>query len=128
VIPEKHVSVALESISCGNCGIVFAVPDWWIAGRRAGTEGNNEFWCPNGHNRIFVENELTRTKRKLAIAERQREWAEQRATKAERKAKRLTKRVVNGVCPACQRSFENLRRHMQTKHPQLALPDPEKTT
>lgn len=117
-----HRSAALESLTCGNCGIIFAVPDYWLEGRRNGTEGNNEFWCPNGHNRVFRENELTRTKRKLEIAERQRQWAEERATKAERSAARLKRRVANGVCPACQRSFQNLKRHMATKHPQLALP------
>jgi hypothetical protein len=27
-------------------------------------------------------------------------------------------RIGNGVCPCCNRSFTNLRRHMTTKHPE----------
>lgn len=43
------------------------------------------------------------------------------ALETERKAKaRLKKRVANGVCPCCTRSFTNLRRHMATKHPNHA--------
>jgi len=33
-------------------------------------------------------------------------------------AKQLRKRVKNGVCPCCTRSFENLREHIKTKHPE----------
>jgi len=32
------------------------------------------------------------------------------------KAQRKLKRVHRGVCPDCNRSFENLARHMHTKH------------
>jgi hypothetical protein len=118
----KYISTALEALTCGECGIPFAVPDFWLQGRRDGVEGENRFYCPNGHSRVFRENALERTKRKLEVAERQRQWAEERATKAERAHARLQKRVANGVCPACQRSFQNLKRHMASKHPQLALP------
>lgn len=30
---------------------------------------------------------------------------------------KIKKRVHNGVCPCCNRSFVNLRRHMKNKHP-----------
>jgi hypothetical protein len=33
---------------------------------------------------------------------------------------KLRKRIKNGVCPCCTRSFTNLRRHLQTKHPEYA--------
>lgn len=33
------------------------------------------------------------------------------------KLKAQTTRVKNGVCPCCNRSFQNLKRHMNTKHP-----------
>lgn len=32
-------------------------------------------------------------------------------------ATRITKRAKAGVCPCCNRSFENLRRHMASQHP-----------
>jgi dsDNA-binding SOS-regulon protein len=34
-----------------------------------------------------------------------------------RKKKQLA-RVHNGVCPCCNRTFQNLLRHMETKHPE----------
>jgi hypothetical protein len=59
-------------------------------------------------------------------------WADNRRrnaeneTEAERRSKaaykgQLTKvrrKVANGSCPCCNRHFENLQRHMQTKHPE----------
>jgi hypothetical protein len=30
---------------------------------------------------------------------------------------RTKKRAASGVCPCCRRSFKQLRRHMQNKHP-----------
>ena len=34
------------------------------------------------------------------------------------KRKRLEKRVHNGVCPHCRRSFANVQRHMARQHPE----------
>ena len=36
------------------------------------------------------------------------------------KAEKQLKRVHNGVCPCCNRSFQNLQKHMKTKHPEIA--------
>jgi len=36
---------------------------------------------------------------------------------------RIKNRVANGVCPCCKRSFTDLRRHMETKHPKYAETD-----
>jgi DNA repair exonuclease SbcCD ATPase subunit len=33
---------------------------------------------------------------------------------------KLRNRVGKGVCPCCNRSFENLKRHMVSKHPDYA--------
>jgi len=32
---------------------------------------------------------------------------------------RMKSRAANGVCPCCKRSFQNLKRHMTTKHPKF---------
>jgi hypothetical protein len=29
----------------------------------------------------------------------------------------MRKRIQSGVCPCCNRTFENLGRHMKSKHP-----------
>lgn len=38
------------------------------------------------------------------------------------KRRKIEKRVANGVCPCCNRTFEDLARHMSTKHKDYALP------
>jgi hypothetical protein len=43
-----------------------------------------------------------------------------RATVAETKARNLRKRVGNGTCPCCHRTFRQLAAHMQNKHPDYA--------
>ena len=52
-----------------------------------------------------------------------REAAEQRALRMQgerdqvaKAHKRMRTRVMNGVCPCCNRTFQNLLRHMQTEH------------
>lgn len=93
------------------------------------------FWCPAGHSQIYLgETEEAKLKRQLEaqIAEtnKQRKAAEElsndlfdatfRAEQEKKKRKRAEKkllRVYNGVCPCCNRTFQNLHSHMQTKHP-----------
>lgn len=53
----------------------------------------------------------------------QRERAEQleKRRRAEKAAKtRLKNRVARGVCPCCNRHFDNLQRHIQHQHPDFA--------
>ena len=112
-----------------ECGISFAVPSWWESGRR---ETHAEFFCPNGHSlsyRAESESEKIRRDRdRLAqrLAERDDEIKRQRELRQgiERQlvatrgvVTRIKNRVSKGVCPCCNRTFENLHRHMNTKHP-----------
>src|SRR5215472_732280 len=124
--PAPLVSTQLERLSCGHCGIVFAVPAFWLKGREDGVEGENSFYCPNGHCRVFRDNALVRARKELEQKEQQIAFLERSVKNRDgtiaAQRGQLTKiknRIQNGVCPACQRSFQNLRRHMQTKHPQL---------
>ena len=114
---------------CLSCGVVFVVPSIVYQNQR--TIGGYHY-CPNGHNQGWDKNgsELGRLRRErdwLAqqIAQRDDEardlrtqWAAaEDALKREQKARqRMEKRVQNGVCPDCNRSFSNLARHMASKH------------
>lgn len=121
--------------ACGECGIVFFVPDWWQKERR---NDHKSWYCPNGHCRVFkAESEAEQLRKQLDQEKKRREWAETRrdeyersnvalrgqVTKAKNEAKRVAVRVGNGVCPCCNRSFTNLRRHMKTKHPEHGKAD-----
>lgn len=117
-------SRSLEPTDCAVCGATFAVAPHFLASRRADKAG---FYCPNGHQLSFNESEADRLKKKLEQAARdlaakesalqtQRSRAE-RAEQLEVKAHAKLKRVKNGVCPCCNRSFVALQRHIKTKHP-----------
>ena len=111
-------------IQCGECGIIFSVPKHWQEQRR---ENGKSFYCPNGHCRAYVESEVQKLAKALAAERQRREWSEanERAAraakeKAEAKTARLQRRIKAGVCPLCKRSFVQLRRHMECKHPDSA--------
>jgi uncharacterized Zn-finger protein len=81
------------------------------------------WYCPNGHPRIYtdtLEDKLEREKARSArlVAERDQLDASNRALRGvvTRKGRQLA-RVKAGVCPCCNRTFQNLVRHMETKHP-----------
>lgn len=119
---ERHV---VEQ--CGTCAIRHTVPE--IVYDTYAREGG--FWhCPNGHQRGFrkgsdeIERENTRRERDrlkqdAARMEEEIRAQRERADKAEAATKRLKKRAAAGTCPCCQRTFSNMSRHMQTKHPEF---------
>jgi RNase P subunit RPR2 len=62
--------------------------------------------------RAAFDQEKARLNELVAIKESQR--------RAEKGAKtKLKKRAAAGVCPCCQRSFENVRRHISHMHPEF---------
>lgn len=111
----------LTRMVCGECGIVFAMPEFYRAERQQTGKG---WYCPNGHSRVYRESDADKFKRErdnavqqLARAEDERRAAEARAYKAEASERRLKKRASAGVCPCCNRTFQQLARHMTSKHP-----------
>jgi len=92
-----------------------------------------EFFCAYGHGQIFAEGEsdetrLRRERDRLIqrLAERDdeirrqkelREGTERRLSAARGQVTKIKNRVGHGICPCCNRTFENLARHMGSKHP-----------
>lgn len=97
------------------------------------------FYCAFGHGQIFTKSEteeqkLRRENQRLVqrMAEKDDEITRQReireATERQLSAQRgvvtrIKNRVGHGVCPCCSRSFENLHRHMKSKHPAYSHSD-----
>lgn len=118
---------SLTQMTCGECGISYAVPEPWREQKKKDGSG---WFCPNGHSRVYRESDIEIAKRELR--EEQRRLAQERqahdqtkarareaeanAANAIKKAKRLRTRSANGVCPCCHRTFSVLARHMATKH------------
>ena len=127
---ELYVNVHLVSMgSCWKCGIQIAAPDNFVQKCR---ENLSPFYCANGHRAYFQDSETTRLRAELETARRERDWAQKGRDKAQRSAAaykgnvtRIKGRIANGVCPCCNRSFENLSRHMKTKHPSFDPKDAE---
>lgn len=99
-------------------------------------DNNIAVYCGHGHKGFFPEGQTEeqklrqeRDRLKQQIAQRDDEINEQRqlryATERRLSAQRgmvtrIKNRVGHGVCPCCSRSFENLQRHMKTKHADYA--------
>lgn len=119
------LGLELEIVHCAECSTPFGPTEDFIDRRR---RDGRTFWCPNGHkNHYKGESDAAKIKRLADEAAASRARTDQ--VRAERDAvrrqltatkgvvTRTRKRIANGVCPCCDRSFTNLHRHMTTKHP-----------
>lgn len=119
-------------IHCGECGVPFALNDEFIRERR---NDHKTWYCPNGHSRYYPEkNETEQAKAQVARLQRQlanrdedlraeraaHKVTERRRAAAKGQLTKTKKRVANGVCPCCNRTFADLARHMAGKHPDYA--------
>lgn len=132
-----NLGVDFWTISCHSCGGTYALAAGYLKKRR---EEGGSWTCPYCEmGTVYKEPKTKRLERKLERERQRREWAEKgreryrkEAEHQERRAAgykgaftKAKKRVGNGVCPCCNRSFENLRRHMATKHPDYADKEPQ---
>lgn len=122
-----NLAVGFVVVTCrgtdgSGCDVTFAMSEATYDETRA---TGRDWYCPNGHRRCWTGKTTTQ---KLRDAEaREVHLADQlRASEASAEAARvatarLLQRAINGVCPCCKRSFENLRRHVATMHPDLTV-------
>lgn len=124
----EFINFVLEH--CCNCGAAFMVPESFQKHCKA--DSAKHFYCPNGHSQHYLQSEADRLKDKIADVEakhkRELEAAtnrtldaiieKQKAQFEKEKLEKQMKRVRKGVCPCCNRSFANLKKHMTTKHPE----------
>ena len=121
-----------HAIECCECKTVFGMnAEDYNAFKKLSENGR--FYCPYGHRQYFsreeseadkLRREKDRLKQQLAFKDDEiqrqkdlRECAERSASTYKGHVTRLKNRAKNGVCPCCSRHFENLERHMKTKHP-----------
>lgn len=107
---------------CCNCGMPWAMTADF---RKRRLKDRADFYCPAGHQQHYVgKSEEQKLRDELERKQRALESEQGRAIKLQserddiaRAHKRMRDRVRNGVCPCCNRTFQNLLRHMQTEHP-----------
>lgn len=114
-------NVWFETETCCNCGMTFAMPVDFQNRRR---DDHKLFYCPAGHGQHYTgKTEAQKLRDELAATSAKLETARERTARVVRERDHIAKahrkmrvRVMNGVCPCCNRSFENLRQHMQSQH------------
>jgi hypothetical protein len=128
--------IEMETIVCYSCAIPFAVPSSFKKNLQANQE---YFYCPNGHQQHYSKSTESILKEKIDKLEKQKAEENQyfselifvknkriqeskkeiKVLKAKNTIKRKKlERVKNGVCPCCNRSFQNLMDHMKNQHPE----------
>ena len=132
-----NAAIGIDVISVGGCYWckcpMYLPIELYNAARR---RPDISFYCSYGHKQHFPEGEtdaqkLRRERDRLTqrLAEKddeirhqreQREATERQLSATKGVVTRIRNRVGRGVCPCCNRSFENLHRHMATKHPDYA--------
>lgn len=118
----------LVVVECANCHMNFGVTPAFQTDRMNDHKG---FMCPNGHSNVYrgqseeekLRMERDRLKQQLAQKDDSIKYQRDQREKAEKKViaykgvvTRTKNRIASGVCPCCNRTFENLHRHMATKH------------
>lgn len=129
---QIELTVILTKINCGECGGTYALNERY---RAQCAEKGKSWHCPycqvgwgysEGEN-AKLKKELEAEKRRVAFANDQarmererRESAEARERAQKANVTKIKKRIKNGACPCCNRTFIDLQRHMATKHADYA--------
>lgn len=111
----------LATEECCNCHVLFAMPAE-LQERLRKSQAN--FYCPAGHPQHYTgPTPEQKLRDELARKDAMLEAAEARAAKVRverdqvcKAHSRMRARVMNGVCPCCNRTFQNLMAHMRTEH------------
>ena len=131
----QDVSTTFHTVTCCQCSCLFAIDD--ALNNRSRVWKKESIYCPScgtlqGWSGETPDQKVRRElEAKLAKAKRDNEYLEasairhrERANSAERSLSatkgvvtRMKNRASKGICPCCNRSFTNLRRHMETQHP-----------
>jgi len=111
--------VMLITEECYKCGVTFAFPVEIY--ERCHRDHERSFYCPNGHGQVYTgKTSEQKLKERLEQEARRNQELENRAGRISKNYMRMRKRVANGVCPCCNRTFQNLFRHMKSEHPDFA--------
>lgn len=107
---------------CCTCGMPFAMTQDF---HNQKLKDHETFYCPKGHPQHYTgKSQEQKLKEQLARKQEQLDAQQARAARLEQQQKQVTRsykkmreRVKNGVCPCCNRTFQNLMDHMKTEHP-----------
>ena len=112
-------------VHCANCGIAFGITSDLERCRRS---DGQSFYCPAGHRQYFPgETDADRAQRlagqldiertRLSSVKRQLDYQTRARKAASTRLRKVRQRIGHGVCPCCNRTFNQLAQHMAAKHP-----------
>ncbi len=103
-------TLTFHHVSCGNCGVGFALESSMHADRLA-TGGL--FYCPNGHHIGWGDNQVKRLKASLAVTERrlQEYQAEVERARAQRDQANLSAAIIRGKARAMRMPSDEMKRY-----------------
>jgi hypothetical protein len=124
----------LETLSCGECEIPFAIPS---SRHRKLRETGEYFWCPNGHRICYSEGQNDKLRRQLADSQAirsslsaaltaetdQRKAAERKSSARKGVITRMRGKLAQGKCTECDTDFPDLAGHMHEAHPDFEKAD-----
>lgn len=134
---DTTVFVRIVHIQCGSCQFHFGMDERWQ--QKCQADHSLGFYCPKCGGHLFYQGDTEAQKLKQQLEAKQREltWQEERTAKLGRSLQyqknvargqkaaktRALNRIKNGVCPCCNRTFVDLRWHMESKHPDFKIED-----
>lgn len=106
-------------VTCVDCGVLFGITE---SHRDQLIKSGDTFYCPNGHSQIYsrkqnLEQQIKQLNTQLKYTEKDRDFYKKSLTLQKGQVTKLKKRIANGVCPCCHRSFVSLSQHIKTQHP-----------
>ena len=113
-----QVTIELTEINCGECGGTYAINERYRQQKYQKGESWTCPYCKTGWG-YSGNSENEKLRRELAAEKQRKEAALARENElrlSKEKIERKLKRVGRGVCPDCNRTFQNLARHMACKH------------
>lgn len=139
-IVYNEAFLSMTTIICYKCGVPFAMPERL---RKHFKDSCEVFHCPNGHGQCYrcsteqqlknqIERERQEAERNVQRLQTSIEYRDKsigrlkKEVNSERgranfhagKRKIIEARIAHGVCPHCNRIFEDLAKHMECKHPE----------
>ena len=116
-----QTTLHIKTTHCIQCGCIIGMEREFYDCR---LNDHAVFYCQNGHGQNFMAESDWDKGQRLLREEQARHARTLTRENEERLAKerleRQLKRVGRGVCPECNRSFQNLARHMACKHAEKA--------
>lgn len=117
-------NIIFELITPGCCHVSFMMEGSLYKAR---SKDHRTWYCPScgskrhftgGSEEVKLKKQLKNERNTIKFLRKQNE-KERNRTRAQKAAKtKLKNRIKNGVCPCCNRTFKQLARHMENKHPE----------